>query len=152
MENLCKKIVEKLIEQNKTISFMESCTGGLLSHLITNTEGCSKILKVGLITYSNEYKVKFGVSKKIIDEYSVYSIETAKEMAKNVSEFAKSNIGVGITGELAKDSSNVVYYAIYLKDLDMFMFDKINAIGISRNDKKNYVARVILEKIYKGEW
>ncbi len=97
MNELCEEIVKKLIEQNKTIAFMESCTGGFLANEITNIEGSSNVLKVSLVTYSNEYKVKFGVDKNIINNYTVYSKETAEEMAKKISEFANSSIGVGIT-------------------------------------------------------
>lgn len=102
MENLNEKIVKILNEKNKTISFMESCTGGFLAHKITNISGASNVLKVSLVTYSNEYKMKFGVTKNTIEKYTVYSIETAKEMAKSVSDFAASNFGIGVTGELRK--------------------------------------------------
>lgn len=102
MENLNVEIVKYLSENNKTISFMESCTGGFLASEITNVSGASNVLKVSLVTYSNEYKMEFGVDKNTLDKYTVYSAETAKEMAKNVSEFAKSNYGIGITGELRK--------------------------------------------------
>ena len=100
MENLNEKIVKILNEQNKTISLMESCTGGFLANEITNVSGASNVLKVSLVTYSNEYKMKFGVTKNTLDKYTVYSIETAKEMAKNVSDFASSSFGIGVTGEL----------------------------------------------------
>lgn len=102
MENLNEKIVKFLNEQNKTISFMESCTGGFLANEITNVSGASNILNVSLVTYSNEYKMKFGVTKNTLEKYTVYSMETAKEMAKNISDFAASDIGIGITGELRK--------------------------------------------------
>lgn len=102
MKNLNEKIINLLNEQNKTISFMESCTGGYLANEITNISGASNILKVSLITYSNEYKMKFGVTKKTLDKYTVYSKETAREMAKNVAVFANSNFGIGVTGELRK--------------------------------------------------
>ena len=55
--------------------------------------------------------------------------------------------GVGITGELAKNSSNIVYYAIYLKQLNIFIVEKTTVIGNSRSEKKNFVAKKILEKI-----
>lgn len=100
MENLNEKIVKFLNEKNKTISFMESCTGGFLANEITNVSGASNVLKVSLVTYSNEYKIKFGVTKNTLEKYTVYSIDTAKEMAKKVSNFADSDIGIGITGEL----------------------------------------------------
>lgn len=102
MENLNVKIVKCLSENNKTISFMESCTGGFLASEITNVSGASDVLKVSLVTYSNEYKMKFGVTKNTLDKYTVYSTETAKEMAKNVSNFANSNFGISVTGELRK--------------------------------------------------
>lgn len=102
MENLNENIVKFLNEQNKTISFMESCTGGFLANEITNISGASNVLKVSLITYSNKYKMKFGVTKNTIEKYTVYSIETAKEMAKMVSDFAASDLGIGVTGELRK--------------------------------------------------
>ena len=75
-----KEIVELLKEKNKTISTMESCTGGFIASSITDVEGSSEILKFSAVTYSNEYKIKMGVKKETIDEYSVYSIEVAKEM------------------------------------------------------------------------
>ncbi len=94
------KIVNKLIELNKTISTMESCTGGFLASEITNISGSSEILKFSAVTYSNEYKIKMGVSSKAIDKYSVYSIEVAHEMSKCISAFSNSNYGVGITGKI----------------------------------------------------
>ena len=93
-------IVKLLIKNNKTISIMESCTGGGVANAITNIEGSSEVFKFGAITYSNEYKIKMGVSKDIIDKYSVYSMETANEMSKNISLFTNSNYGIGITGKL----------------------------------------------------
>lgn len=95
-----EEIVKILTKQNKTISTMESCTGGALANAITNIPGASEILKFSAVTYSNEFKIKMGVPKEIIDTYSVYSIETAIEMSKKISEFTNSNYGIGITGKL----------------------------------------------------
>ena len=53
-----KQIVEKLKEKNKTISTMESCTGGGVANSITNIEGASEVLRFSAVTYSNEYKIK----------------------------------------------------------------------------------------------
>ena len=104
-----KDVVNKLIELNKTIATMESCTGGGVANAITNIEGASAIIKFSAVTYSNEYKIKMGVDKEVIDKYTVYSMETAKEMSKNISLFANSNYGVGITGQINKvDPANVV--------------------------------------------
>ena len=61
-----KEIVDILISNNNTISTMESCTGGGVSNAITNIEGSSSIFKFGAVTYSNEYKIKMGHTKKCI--------------------------------------------------------------------------------------
>ena len=82
-----ERVVKKLIELNKTISTMESCTGGGIANAITNIPDASKVIKFSAVTYSNEYKIKMGVSSELIDKYSVYSIEVAREMAKTISLF-----------------------------------------------------------------
>ena len=127
MEEICKKIVETLKTKKCTISFMESCTGGFLANSITNISGASDILKVSLVTYSTEYKEHFGVDKNIIKQYTVYSMETAKEMSRNVSNLAKSNIGVGVTGELGNTTKdeNRVYYSIYFSNINKYIFKDI---------------------------
>ena len=79
-----RDLVNKLIESNITISTMESCTGGGVSNAITNIEGASEILRFSAVTYSNEYKIKMGVSPDVIDKYSVYSGECADEMSFNI--------------------------------------------------------------------
>ena len=117
-----KRIVEMLNIKNETISIMESCTGGYLVNEITNVETASNILKFSAVTYSNEYKIKLGVSKETIDKFTVYSKETSKEMAKAISDYTKSDYGIGITGKLNKEDknnlegkNNEVFYTIYDK-------------------------------------
>ena len=102
MEN----IVDELILSNKTISTMESCTGGFVASSITNISGSSKVFKFGAVTYSNEYKIRMGVNEDVINEYSVYSIETAKEMSKKISDFTNSDYGVGVTGTINEIDPN----------------------------------------------
>ena len=63
-----EEIVEKLRKLGKTIATMESCTGGAVANEITNIPGASEILKFSAVTYSNEYKIKMGVSEDIINE------------------------------------------------------------------------------------
>ena len=142
MEEQCKKIVEKLKLSNKTIAFMESCTGGFLANSVTNISGASDVLKVSLVTYSSEYKIKFGVDKSIIEKYTVYSSETANEMAKQVAEFAKSNIGVGVTGEMGNTTNMApkVYYSIYLADENKMISKVVDVTGNTRLQMKTDVA------------
>ena len=116
-------VVKKLDNFKKTVSTMESCTGGGLANAITNIEGASDVIKFSAVTYSNEFKIKMGVDKNTIDKYSVYSEEVAREMAYNISKFTNSNYGIGITGKLRcqdennkEGENNLVYVCIYDKD------------------------------------
>ena len=151
-----KQIIDLLKEKNKTISTMESCTGGGVANAITNIEGASEVLRYSAVTYSNEYKIKMGVSEDIIDKYSVYSMETAVEMSKNIALFANSNIGVGITGKLNRvdinnpfGEDNVVFISIYDKDNNKYYNYKVEAVKGSRKDNKDLVIEKIKEELIK---
>ena len=99
MKNLANKLVKKLIQKKLTISLAESCTGGMLSSIITSISGSSKVFHLGLITYSN--KAKMGilkVPKNIINKYGAVSNECCLSMVKNLSKISKANISVSVTG------------------------------------------------------
>lgn len=146
-----KEIIEKLTKLGKTISTMESCTGGGVANAITNIEGASEVLKFSAVTYSNEFKIKLGVSSDIIDKYSVYSMEVAKEMSKNISDFTSSNYGIGITGKLNRidpnnlyGEDNIVFISIYDRDNNKYINDKIEVLKDSRNDNKELVINKVI--------
>jgi len=99
MKLLSRNIIKKLSKKKLKISFAESCTGGLLSSAITSVSGSSKVFNLGLITYSNQSKIKvLKVSKKIIKRYGAASEQVCKTMAKNVSKIGKTNMSVSVTG------------------------------------------------------
>ena len=99
MSNLSFKIVKLLIKKKLTVSFAESCTGGLLASSITSISGSSKVFNMGLVTYSNNAKVKLlKVPKKTITKYGAVSHETCLSMVKNLSKISRSNISISITG------------------------------------------------------
>ncbi len=154
MENKLREIIKILTKKNKTISTMESCTGGGVANAITNIEGASEVLKFSAVTYSNEYKIKMGVDESIIDKYSVYSIKTAEEMSKNISAFANSNYGVGITGKLNRvdknnlyGQDNIVYVSIYDKDNNKFYNGSIEVTKQSRKENKELVIELIINML-----
>ena len=149
-----QRIIKKLTDLNKTIATMESCTGGGVANSITNIEGASEVIKFSAVTYSNEFKIKMGVSKDIILKYSVYSIETAMGMSKSISVFANSNYGIGITGKLNRvdkhnmfGNDNIVFISIYDKDLDKFYNYQIEVDKPSRKENKELVINLIIEKL-----
>ena len=154
-----RDVVNLLIEKKLTIATMESCTGGFVASSITDIDGSSSVLKFSAVTYSNEYKIKMGVSKEVIDKYSVYSMNVAREMAKKISNFANSDIGVGITGKINRvDENNLfgddnkIYYAIYDKNSDKYYEYELIAINDTRLNNKKYIMENIsksLLEIYK---
>lgn len=99
MKLLGKKIVNRLINKKLTISIAESCTGGLLSSVITSASGSSKVFKLGLVNYSNQSKISvLKVSKKILRKYGAVSKQVCLAMVKNINKLSKTNIAVSITG------------------------------------------------------
>jgi len=95
-----KEIIAELLKEKKlTISVAESCTGGLVSSLLTDVSGSSNYIKLNLVTYSNEAKIKIlGVPEEIINNFGAVSEQTAISMAEKTRLLAKTDIGLGITG------------------------------------------------------
>jgi PncC family amidohydrolase len=94
-----KSLIRILIKKKLKISFAESCTGGLLASSITSISGASKVFNLGLVTYSNQAKIKvLKVNKNIIKRYGAVSHECCSAMVKNLSKISKANINVSITG------------------------------------------------------
>lgn len=137
---------------NKTISTMESCTGGGVANVITNVPGASSIFEFSAVTYSNDFKIKMGVSSDIIDKYSVYSLETAREMARNISNFSGSDLGIGITGKLgSRDLNNpsgdndMVFICVYDNNNDKYYDLKVKVNSDDRIDDKDEVIDAIFD-------
>ncbi len=112
-------ITKALIGRKLLITSMESCTSGFIASLLTDTEGASAVFKGSDVTYSNEAKIMRGVPAGVIDEYGVYSLQTAAAMAAACRNSYKSNIGIGVTGtfgnidpENADSVAGEVYFAI----------------------------------------
>ena len=94
-----KTLVKKLTRKKLKISFAESCTGGMLANTITSISGASKVFNLGLITYSNQAKIKvLKVNKNVIKRFGAVSHECCKAMVVNLSKISKANINVSITG------------------------------------------------------
>jgi len=94
-----KKLFLVLKRKKLKLAVAESCTGGLLASSITSINGASKVFNLGLVTYSNQAKIKvLKVNKKIIKRYGAVSHECCSAMVKNLSKISKANINVSITG------------------------------------------------------
>lgn len=149
-----QEIIKELTNNHQTIATMESCTGGALASEITNYPGASEILKFSAVTYSNEYKIKMGVDKNIIDKYSVYSPETAVSMSKAISSFANADYGIGITGKFnaqdphnLKGADNIIFVNIYKKSTNENFPLTIKAQDVPRVQNKTLVIAKIITKL-----
>ena len=148
------EVVKRLTELNKTIATMESCSGGAVVNAITNIPGASEVLKFSAVTYANEFKVKMGVDKDLIDKYSVYSMEIAKNMSLKIAQFAGSNYGIGITGKINRadpynkeGKDNEIFISIYNRDNDKYTTFKLIAISADREKNKEYIVTEIAKKL-----
>lgn len=149
-----EETVKLLIDRGETIATMESCTGGGICNAITNVPGASSVIKFSAVTYSNEYKIKMGVSKEIIDAYTVYSKETAIAMARAISAFTNADYGIGVTGRFGViDPANlvgktdIVYVSIYDRQKNKDNVLIITSLDTERSKNKDYVIAVINKKM-----
>ena len=119
-----ENIVSKLIKNNNySLSIAESCTGGLLSKVITDIGGCSDFYKGSIIAYDNKIKInELGVSKDTLIDYGSVSKETAIEMALGIKNKFKTDIAIATTGISGPSGGTVqkpiglIYIAVSLKN------------------------------------
>jgi nicotinamide-nucleotide amidase len=98
-DTLQSVVVALLVKKKKTLSLAESCTGGMLSSRITDIAGCSDVYRGGVVSYSNDLKIKYlNVSRELLGQYGAVSPETAKAMAKGIQENTGSDISLAVTG------------------------------------------------------
>ncbi len=94
-----KSLIRILTKKKLKISFVESCTGGLLASTITSIGGASKVFSLSFVTYSNQAKIKIlKINKNIIKKYGAVSNECCLAMVNNLSKISKAEINVSITG------------------------------------------------------
>lgn len=149
-------VTEYLVREKKTVTFMESCTSGLLASMFTDTEGASSVFRGSLVTYSNEEKIKAGVPEKIINRFGVYSAECARAMAETVKKIYGTDISVSITGTTGNpDPANpgsVLGEAFYCICIGNEAFDfhiQKNVNDMTRAEIKQFYADSVYNSIYQ---
>lgn len=96
LEDIAAKL---LIDRGLKLSVAESCTGGLISHRLTNFSGSSKFFERGIVAYSNAAKVELlHVDEDTIAKYGSVSLEVARQMAEGVKSVSGTDIGLSVTG------------------------------------------------------
>jgi PncC family amidohydrolase len=150
-----EKLTKRLIQKKLTITTMESITCGQIASLITDTQGASAVLKGAYVTYSNEAKIKQGVSAETIENYGVYSKETARAMAAACKQSYGADIGIGITGSTGNVDPNnqdsipgQVYFAIAFGEKIQDGYFEMGEL-LSRIAYKMYAANEVVELLFK---
>jgi len=139
IEKKIEEIIEVLRKRGWYIGVMESCTGGAINNAVTNIPGASDVFKSGLVTYSDEAKIKAGVTKKIIKKFGVYSVEVAKEMARKI----EGEVGVGVTGNLPGE----IFVAVRIENKIESIKLKIENKNKNKTEARKEMKRTVMEKV-----
>ena len=153
-EELADVVANMLLDKNITISCAESCTGGLFAGTLINTDGISKVFDRGIVTYSNEAKIKeLGVKVETLDTFGAVSPETAAEMAEGIRAKTGTDMAVSVTGIAGPGGGSadkpvgLVYIGIaYDGKTDVV---KTQMRNVTRNWNRNYAVLNMLYEIYK---
>ncbi|MBP3888173.1 MAG: competence/damage-inducible protein A [Cellulosilyticum sp.] len=152
-EELEEKVVSLLLKQHLTVATVESCTGGLIAATLVNCGGVSICFKEGIVTYSNEAKMKYvGVKKETLDSVGAVSEETAKQMAEGIRKATGADIGLSSTGIAGPGGGTptkpvgLVYIGIAMpQGTEVF---KLQLHG-TRQENRERTVKEILFRLYK---
>ena len=117
--NLIQKLARQCLKRDVSLVTAESCTGGLLSSLLTQEAGSSKWFDRGFVTYSNNSKIdSLEVQRETIENFGAVSQEVANEMSTGALKNSKANLGISITGIAGPEGGSLtkpvgtVYFSI----------------------------------------
>lgn len=150
---MVEKVIAALQRTGKKIATAESCTGGLLSSMITDVPGASEVFDMGIVSYSNEVKHRLlGVPSEILEQFGAVSFQTAEGMAKGVCRSAKADFGVGITGiagpggGTAEKPVGLVYFSIFSSETENFVTKELRLSG-GRKEVRRETCRLVFESL-----
>ena len=148
LNNAAEKAVNILKQNNKTVATAESCTGGLLSTLITSVSGASAVFLLGVCSYSPKAKNEIlKVKTETLKNYGTVSEFTAKEMAENVRQISGADIGLSVTGVAGPDPSEnkpvgLVYIALSYQNNT-----HVKTLNID-NHGRDYIRKVVALEVF----
>ncbi|MFW9939644.1 MAG: CinA family protein [Candidatus Thorarchaeota archaeon] len=140
-------IIKTYTTRDLKIAVAESCTGGYISHMITNIPGASKVFERGIVCYSNQAKIELlNVGRKSLEIHGAVSENVVKQLANNIRILSNVDIGIGIsgiagpTGGTPEKPVGTVYIGFSTKD-EMY----VNRYNFSA-DRATF-KKLVLEKI-----
>lgn len=154
--DLAAAVVEKLSAANKTISFAESCTGGLVAAKLVDVPAASSVFRASVVTYANEAKVDYlGVLQETIEAFGVVSEQVAGQMAAGVAERNNAQVGVGVsgiagpTGGSSEKPVGMVCFGFYLDGQLLTATQYFGDIGRNEVRQKSveFVYRILADKL-----
>ena len=120
--SIAKVVLNMLKERNLKLSVAESCTGGMISAMMTENPGASDVFYGGFVTYSNDAKITvLGVNKETIEKYGAVSEETAEEMVLGLAKLSGTDVAVAVTGIAGPSGGGedkpvgIAYISVYFK-------------------------------------
>ena len=158
MLNYIKQIRDLREKKTFSICLAESCTGGMISSMLTSISGSSEFFEGSVITYSNHLKCSLlNVPKKIIEQHGAVSHQTALLMVKGLKKISKSEILVSVTGVAGPKGGNLrtpvgcVYYGLGIKIKNKYYYKTLKKIfkDNSRNKIQRKSTEFILNEIIK---
>ncbi len=148
-KSIYKRIGIILKEKKLKLSIAESCTGGFIAKSITDIAGSSKYFICGIVSYSNESKIKLlGVRKETLKKYGAVSEQTAREMVQGIKRTSKADIAIattgiaGPTGGTKNKPVGTVYIAIKYKN-------KIKIFHFIFSGNRNSIRKKTVKKVGK---
>lgn len=151
---LSAALVDALRQRGMKIASVESCTGGLISKIITDAPGSSEIFELGITTYSNRMKTRMvGVPEEILAAHGAVSPETARAMAEGIRRVSGADIGVATTGIAGPGGGTpekpvgLVYTAISTEAGTAVTRLMIDAPGADRDFIRRTTAETVLSNV-----
>ncbi len=152
-----QELTETLIKKHRTIATAESCTGGLISKMITDAAGASEVFHCGVCSYSNDIKESIlGVKRETLEKYGAVSSQTALEMAQGVRRIAGADIGLSTTGIAGPGGGSadkpvgLVYIGLCTERASDFIRMELWDVAVTRDEVRNLSAAAAVLAVYKS--
>ena len=147
--NSAQKLKELLLKNSLKIAIVESCTGGMISSVITTIPGASGVFELGIVTYSIESKVNLlKIDKNVIEKYTVVSAEAALNMALGVLQISNADIAIATTGEagpVTQSRNNVGL--VFIAYINKSGIQKVKKLNLKNLDRQSIIRNVTFQAI-----